>query len=73
VSDDERDQLVRELERHAAQLSETFDSVQIICTKDMADGTGSYRAGTGNWYARVASCEEFILHSRQRMCPPDGD
>jgi hypothetical protein len=73
MSDEQRDELVSMLKRHCVQLTEHFDSVQIICTKQMPDGTGSYRWGEGNWYARMASVEEFVLQGRGRLAPRDDD
>lgn len=73
MGDDEHDRLTAEARRHAVQLMEHFDSVQIICTKHAPDGTATYRSGDGNWYARVASTEEFLRSARAQMVPPRED
>jgi hypothetical protein len=57
----ERDRLLLdEMRRRAVQLSEHFDSVQIICTKHEHGRTGLFHAGCGNRYARLGSAREFL-------------
>lgn len=47
---------------HAVQLSEHFDSVQILCTKKHASGDGTTSAvfGQGDWYARYGHAKYWI-------------
>lgn len=55
------------IESHAAQLSEHFDSVQIIVTAiDPEEGTGIYRAGRGNYYARIGAVEEWLRREKKK-------
>jgi hypothetical protein len=50
-----------ELQKVCKGLAEHFDTVQIVVTEH-ADGETHYTtAGVGNWYARKASLEEWLL------------
>jgi hypothetical protein len=70
-----------ELERHAAELSELYDSVQIFATGLNSDGTTfSHKRGQGNWYARQGMAHEFIQENiaadtadklAEKLDPPD--
>lgn len=56
-----REQAQELIEKHAAQLSEHFSSIQIVGTVLLPDGgTGWHAAGMGDWYARKAACQEFV-------------
>ena len=49
------------LKRHVNELSEIYDSVQIVATWLNENGTtSSQKRGSGNWYARQALCREFV-------------
>lgn len=52
---------------HAALLHEHFDSVVIIATRYDGSHTGVWHAGGGNWYARVASAQEFCARAQVQM------
>ena len=48
------------LSRHCTQLSEHFDSVQIIATSYDGEATRLMVSGRGNWYARLESARAWI-------------
>ncbi len=48
------------LDKHAAQLAEHFDSVQILVTVVEDGGTDYFAKGKGDWYARRGMCHQFI-------------
>lgn len=49
------------LEKMTSQLAEHFSSIQIVGTALQPDGgTTWHAAGSGDWYARKAACQEFI-------------
>lgn len=66
-----RDQLEWErheriIQSHAAQLSERFETVQIICTQHNPQmGTRKHCAGSGNAFARIAATEEWVKQSKK--------
>jgi hypothetical protein len=52
---------------HACQLSEHFDSVQIIATSRAPEGhTILSHWGKGNWYAREGSVREWLSVQEER-------
>lgn len=53
------------LKRHALQLVEHFDSVQIIATKRHQAGTLIVPRGEGNWYARYGSVRDWVLRQEE--------
>jgi uncharacterized protein YehS (DUF1456 family) len=48
------------LQKHAAALSEHFDSVQIFVTRLEANATRCFVHGEGNWYARYGQVIDWI-------------
>ncbi len=76
-------QKLAELERHVAELSEFYDSVQIFASGLNSDGTTfSHKRGSGNWYARQGLAHEFIQENiaedtadkiSQKLDPPDNE
>lgn len=62
------DEDVAELERHALQLREHFDAVEIIAVRHLDDdsGTAMVTCGKGNWYARSAAVREWVLKTDER-------
>lgn len=49
------------LERTISNLSEHFDSVQIVATRLRPDGQTEWHGrGSGNWFSRKAACMEFV-------------
>ena len=49
------------LEKHVAELSEIYDSVQVMGAFLTPDNrTVSQKRGSGNWYARQGMAHEFI-------------
>ena len=48
------------LERHAAQLSEHFESVRIIATTQRDGTTSLFSSGAGNFYAQTGSVREWL-------------
>jgi len=54
------DQLQAMLQRHADELAEHFDSVQILAEHTERGLTTAHKAGCGSWYARQGMAHEFI-------------
>lgn len=62
--DDYRNKII---DAHAVQLSEHFEAVQIIATgMDPQEGTGLYKAGRGNHYARIGVVEEWLKREKKK-------
>lgn len=57
------------LESHAARLMEHFDSVQIVATRFSGESqeTDVFRAGGGNYYARLGSMKEWLINEEERL------
>lgn len=55
------------LDRVLAQLSEHFDSIQIIATRHAGDGTLTFQRGTGNWFSRYGATAEWVDMQRARV------
>lgn len=55
-----REQLSELLTRHARELGEHFDAVQILASTATADGTNILRLGVGNWFTRQGMAHDFI-------------
>lgn len=54
------------LKRHAAQLMEHFDSVQIFATRHLGDqGTVHATYGAGNWFARFGHVNTWVEKERE--------
>jgi hypothetical protein len=56
-----RDRDIEVLRRHAAQLMEHFETVQIFVTRDKKKLTQAMNYGDGNFYARLAQAREFVV------------
>lgn len=64
---DQPDPDLKELERHAAQLSERFDSVRIIATH-RTDGLNCMSSfGNGNWHAQIGSVREWLFRRDEEV------
>lgn len=61
------DRLQRIVKSHAVQMSEHFDSVQVICTKSHENGTLHVAWGEGNWFARYGSVKEWVVKREEGM------
>jgi hypothetical protein len=49
------------LDSAITQLSEHFDAIQIVACYMSPDGnTIGFKSGSGNWFARVGMCQEFV-------------
>jgi len=58
------EELVSLIKRHAQELGEHVDSVQIIATIQNSDESGedtSMSAGSGSLYARLAATREWVI------------
>lgn len=55
------------LKKHAADLGEHFDSVQIIVTKHESDEIGTVFAhqGAGDYYARLGAVTEWLTRQEE--------
>lgn len=62
---DEDANLVR-LDRCLAQLSDHFDSIQIVATRHDGDSTISFHRGTGNWFSRYGAVVEWVAFANAR-------
>ena len=56
----ECDDLDGMLKNTVSQLGEHFDSVQIVCSKKIADNTIRFQASSGNLYACEGSVREWL-------------
>ena len=55
------------LDSHIAQLAEHFDSVQVVVTSHCPQtGTSTYGAGSGNYYARLASVDNWVRAEKRK-------
>ena len=62
------------LDKHCIQLSEHFDSVQIIATQFSPDsGTRIISKGFGNWYANVGAVSDWLDSKREETRRQVGD
>lgn len=57
------------VDNHVAQLLEHFDSVTILVTQHDggASETASYVSGGGNYYARIAKANEWLLMDKAQV------
>lgn len=62
MSPDEKQQIQDLVKRHAAQLGEHFDSVQIFVTRHRGEDTttAAYEYGAGNFLARFGQVVEWL-------------
>lgn len=72
---DQYDRLQAILEKHAKELMDVMDSVQIIATVrsvNKAGDTTVLRDGRGCWYSRYGATRECVIHMEQimRNCGP---
>lgn len=56
------DELIKIVEKAAADLGEHFDAVEILASHPASDGRGweCIKRGTGNYFARLSMAQEFI-------------
>lgn len=69
MTPDNADDVIAHVERVLAQLSEHFDTVQIIATRYVPGpdgGTSVVKMGAGNWYARFASAALWVEECKAR-------
>lgn len=57
------------LDKHLAQISEHFDTVQIFVTKHTpaTERTGGRVLGSGNWFARYGQIMEWVAGVEEGM------
>lgn len=74
------DDLIKLVDRHASELGEHFDSVQVLVSNSGSEGTENIYSGVGNWFARQGMAHDFITkdsantHANKigdRLDPPD--
>ena len=54
------------VKKHASQLGEHFDSVQIFCSKyEGSEGTASVNCGEGNWFARYGHVKQWLIKEEE--------
>lgn len=71
------------LEEFAAKIGEHFEAVQILASWTEKGISMHSKRGSGNWYARLGMCHEFINTNKaddqavliaEKLTPPnDGD
>jgi hypothetical protein len=68
ISDMTEEEQEKLLERHANELAEIFDSVQILASGVRPDGS-TFRLynGSGNFFSRSGMCHEFIEAERAQQ------
>lgn len=61
MMDDQRDKKLDFIKNQAKLLRQSFDSVQIFCTKDepVEEQTSSFSWGEGNWFTRYGQVKEW--------------
>ena len=62
MTDEQRDKKMALLENQAKLLMQSFDSVQIFCTKYEGEDTANYVYGGGNFMARYGHVRAWILN-----------
>jgi hypothetical protein len=55
------------LDRCLAQLSDHYDSIEIITTRHNGEATISVHRGTGNWFSRYGAITEWITFAKARV------
>lgn len=55
------------VKRSVSQLAEHFDTVQIVCTRVVGDGTVQVNNGVGNWYARYGSLRDWVIREEANL------
>jgi hypothetical protein len=56
-----REEATEMIERHAAQIGEHCEAVQIMVSRPVdGGGTEFIKRGVGNWYARIGMAREFL-------------
>ncbi len=67
ASDPANDPLLAMLDKMLNQLSEHFDSIQIIATNHKGDHTLTVQRGIGNWYSRLGAVTEWLEREKARI------
>ena len=65
MDNEQRDKKMDLIKNQARLLSQSFDSVQIFCTKfepERDNDTSHYAYGVGNWFARYGQVREWIVN-----------
>lgn len=68
MDNSQRDKKLELIKNQANLLSQSFDSVQIFCTKfepDNDHATSHYAYGNGNWFTRYGQVREWIVREEQ--------
>jgi hypothetical protein len=65
IEDD--DPNMKRVKRHAAQLCEHFDNVQIMVSKMEGSRTITIASGEGNYSARYGLCAEWVKRQEAQM------
>lgn len=67
AEDNQADKDIERVRKHTSQLSEFYDTAQIIVTKLKSNGsTRRIAQGSGNWYARYGSVKEWITEVEEK-------
>lgn len=81
MTDDDKKRLLKMVCAAVSNLEEHFDTVQILCTKHHTGTTSSFEDGSGNMFARLHHCRDFVRcddvrsqrSETQPLDPPDDD
>jgi hypothetical protein len=71
MSNNDENEEISMVKKHASELGEHFDTVQIFCTRHESgteDGTVTIKMGTGNWFARYGQVVEWVKKQDERSC-----
>lgn len=69
MTDEQRDKKMELIRNQVRVLMESFDTVQILCTKHEAGDdptTFEYQTGAGNFMARYGQIRAWLLHEDTR-------
>jgi len=69
ISSNEREELVKMVEKHVNALSEHFECVHIFVSRNEGENdlTRTINRGAGNWFARYGQIREWLIYEDQRV------
>lgn len=70
MNDEQRDKKLELIKNQCRVLLESFDTVQIFCSKFEGkpdDNTSHYTYGNGNWFARYGQIKEWTIYEEGKF------
>lgn len=70
VPEAEKNEDMELIARHARELGEYFDSVQILVSRhepEIEDGTINASYGVGNWYSRYGQVRDWLIKADEHI------